>query len=85
MIFCQLKFTNLSRRVFQGGVVSAPGRDGVSVLDFFDLLHRIKRLRLLRIAAGDLLDLAVAELVAGDHGRQAVSVSPENVSLTLQF
>ena len=37
------------------------------------------------IAAGDLLDLAVAELVAGDHGRQAVSVSPENVSLTLQF
>jgi hypothetical protein len=64
-----MNFTNLSLRIFHGGVVGTSGRDGIPVLDFLNFVHRIKRLRLLRVAASDLLDLAVAELVAGDHRR----------------
>ena len=64
-----MNFTNLSFRVFHGGVVGTSGRDGIPVLDLLNCVHRIKGLRLLRVAASNLLDLAVAELVAGDYRR----------------
>ena len=68
--------TNLSISILLSCVVGAPGCNVVPVPQLFNLFHGVERLWLLGISSGNLLDLVVAELVAGDHGGQAVSVGP---------
>ena len=67
--FDETELTNLCFCILHGCVVGAPRRDDVSVFQLFDRVHRVERLRLLRISSGDLFVRVVAVLVAGDDRR----------------